>query len=66
MDWQLVAIFVVIGMGLAAMGMTAFVLAACVQSGNDAEAERAADRLRGLASANWDYLADVETEHDDG
>jgi len=71
MSTQLLAIICVIGLALGALGLAVFAVAAAVQSGNDAEWERRIEAMKALgwlpnAAANLDYLADMETEHDDG
>lgn len=59
MSTQLAAIVVVIGLALAALGMAWFAVAAAMLSSEISQSEE-------RASANGDYLADTETEHDDG
>ena len=58
-------------LGVDRVGTVVFAVAAAVQSGNDAEWERRIEAMKALgwlpnAAANLDYLADMETEHDDG
>ena len=69
-EWLTMFVVVTLGLGLA--GLLLFVLAACVQSGNDAEDEQrwietmmAAGWQEWPAAANSNNQAD-RTEHDDG
>lgn len=63
---HLMTVLVLLGLALGLLFMGWFALAACVQSGNDAEAERAAAHSAGSGSDGPGGSDVSETEHDDG